>query len=172
MHCLRHDTQTSQESRHFCGSHGGDAEDSSATESNSRCCVDRSVLLCGSRNPRMFTYLLTPWSRVLLEKLTDSQLLKKLTSFYGTRRYINRTHKCPLPASSLSQIDPVHSPTSHFLKNQINIILPFTTGSPKCSPTLRNRRKMCRLNFKLRQPAHRYNVISTRRPPSYKLFIF
>jgi len=35
-----------------------------------------------------FTYLLTPWSRVLLEKLTGSQLVKKFPTFYGTRRFI------------------------------------------------------------------------------------
>jgi hypothetical protein len=33
-------------------------------------------------------YLLTPWSRVLLEKLTGSQLLKKYPAFYGSRRFI------------------------------------------------------------------------------------
>jgi hypothetical protein len=31
---------------------------------------------------------LTPWSRVLLEKLTGSQLVKKFPAFYGTRRFI------------------------------------------------------------------------------------
>ena len=35
----------------------------------------------------MVTYLLTPWSRVILEKLTDSQLVKKFPAFYGTRRF-------------------------------------------------------------------------------------
>jgi hypothetical protein len=34
------------------------------------------------------TYLLTPWSRVLLEKLTGLQLVKKFTAFYGTRKFI------------------------------------------------------------------------------------
>jgi hypothetical protein len=33
-------------------------------------------------------YLLTPWSRALLEKLTDFQLVKKFPAFYGTRRFI------------------------------------------------------------------------------------
>ena len=33
-------------------------------------------------------YLLIPWSRVLLEKLTGSQLVKKFPAFYGTRRFI------------------------------------------------------------------------------------
>jgi len=32
-------------------------------------------------------YLLTPWSIVLLEKLTGSQLVKKFPAFYGTRRF-------------------------------------------------------------------------------------
>ena len=36
--------------------------------------------LCGLR----YTYLLTPWSRVLLAKLTGSQLLEKFPAFYGT----------------------------------------------------------------------------------------
>jgi len=36
----------------------------------------------------LFTYLLTPWRRVLLEKLTGSQLVKKFPAFYGTRRFI------------------------------------------------------------------------------------
>jgi hypothetical protein len=31
-------------------------------------------------------YLLTPWSRVLLEKLTGSQLIEKFPPFYGTRK--------------------------------------------------------------------------------------
>ena len=34
------------------------------------------------------TYLLTPQSRVLLEKVTGSQLVKKLPTFYGTRWFI------------------------------------------------------------------------------------
>ena len=36
----------------------------------------------------LFTYLLTPWCRVLLEKLTGSQLVKKFPAIYGTRRFI------------------------------------------------------------------------------------
>ena len=30
------------------------------------------------------TYILTPWSRDLLEKLISSQLVKKFPTFYGT----------------------------------------------------------------------------------------
>ena len=34
------------------------------------------------------TYLLTPWCRVVLEKLTGLQLVKKFPAFHGTRRSI------------------------------------------------------------------------------------
>jgi hypothetical protein len=36
----------------------------------------------------LLTFLLTPWSKVLLEKLTGSQLDMKFPAFYGTRRFI------------------------------------------------------------------------------------
>ena len=51
------------------------------------------------------TYLLTPWCRVLLEKLTGLQLVKKFPAFHGTRRFITaltsvRTCLYPGPAQS------------------------------------------------------------------------
>jgi hypothetical protein len=33
-------------------------------------------------------YLLTTWSKALLEKLTDFQIVKKFPAFYGTRTFI------------------------------------------------------------------------------------
>jgi len=36
----------------------------------------------------LLTYLLTPQSRVLLEKLPGFQLVKKFPAVYGTRRFI------------------------------------------------------------------------------------
>jgi hypothetical protein len=48
----------------------------------------------------LLTHSLTPWSRVFLEKLTGSQLVKKFTAFYGRRRFITAfTSACHLSLS-------------------------------------------------------------------------
>ena len=48
--------------------------------------------LCGSAavvtNTDPCTYLLTPWSRVLLEKLTGSAASQEIHRIFGTRRFI------------------------------------------------------------------------------------
>ena len=55
------------------------------------------------------TYLLAPLSRVLLENLTGSQLVKKFSAFYGTRSFIT-AFTTARHLSIPSHINPIHEP--------------------------------------------------------------
>ena len=57
------------------------------------------------------TYLLTPWCRVLLEKLTGLQLVKKFPAFHKTRRFI--TALTSVRHLSLSWASPIQSIYTH-----------------------------------------------------------
>ena len=57
------------------------------------------------------TFLLTPWCRVLLEKLTGLQLVKKFPAFHGTRRLITALTR--VRHLSLSWASPIQSIYSH-----------------------------------------------------------
>ena len=82
------------------------------------------------------TYLLTPWCRILLEKLTGLQLVKKLPAFHGTRKFITAlTSVLHLSLSWANPIQSIH--TSHFLEIHPNIIRPSTPRSPQWSPSFR-----------------------------------
>ena len=56
----------------------------------------------------LLTSLLTPWCRVLLEKLTGLQLVKKFPAFHGTRKFITALrsvrHLCLSCASPIQSI--------------------------------------------------------------------
>ena len=72
-------------------------------------------------------YSLTPWSRVLFQKLTGFHLVKKFPAFYGIQRSITTfTSACHVLIQS--QHDPDHTPTIHFLN--IHIILQLCLGLP------------------------------------------
>ena len=88
---------------------------------------------------RPMLYLLTPWCRVLLEKLTGLQLVKRFPAFHGTRRFI--TALTSVRHLSLSWASPIQSiyphPTSWtcilILSTHLRLGLPiclFPTGFP------------------------------------------
>jgi len=55
----------------------------------------------------IYSYLFTPRYRVLLEKLTGLQLVKKFPAFYGSRRFITAFTSFRHP--SLSWASPIQS---------------------------------------------------------------
>ena len=59
----------------------------------------------------LLTYLLTPWCRVLLEKLTGLQLVKKFPTFHGTQKFI--TALTSVRQLSLSWASPIQSTYPH-----------------------------------------------------------
>ena len=74
------------------------------------------------RNISVFdTYLLTPWSRVLLEKLTGCASSQEIHLILWNPKVHYRTQKFPPPLPILSQLHPVPTTPSHFLKIRLNI---------------------------------------------------
>ena len=81
--------------------------------------------------------LLTPWSRVLLEKLTGFAANQEIRRILWNPKVYYRTHKRPPPVPILSQLHPVPTTPFHFLKIHLNIVLPSTSWSPQWPLSIR-----------------------------------
>ena len=84
---------------------------------------------------KWFIHSLTPWCRVLLEKITGLQLVKKFPAFHGTRGSI--TLLTSLRHLSLSWASPIQSIYPHPTSWRSILIHPSTPRSPQWSLSLR-----------------------------------
>ena len=88
----------------------------------------------------LLTYLLTPWCRVLLEKLTGLQLVMKFPAFHGTRRFITALisfrHLSLHRASPIQSLYPHPTSSRSILILSTHLILGLTSGLlPSSFPT-------------------------------------
>ena len=91
-----------------------------------------------SASRELLNYILTPWRRALLEKLTGFQLVKIFPAFYGTRRFITAfTSARHLSLSWASSIQSI-PPTSHFLKIHLTSELHSSGNSCPFAPLPHN----------------------------------
>jgi hypothetical protein len=64
----------------------------------------------------------TPWSRVLLEKLTVYSARKKISCLLHNPKVHYHIHKSPSPVPVLSQMNPTHTLQPYFPKIHFNIL--------------------------------------------------
>ena len=103
------------------------------------------IVICTSSTTTTYllTYLLTPWCKVLLEKLTGLQLVKKFPTFHGTRRFITALKS--VRQMCLFWANPIQSIYQHLtswksiliLTTHLRLVFPsglFPSGFPHQEP--------------------------------------
>ena len=95
---------------------------------------------CYQINHYLLTYLL-PYSMEQIRPWEPNQFSasQEIPRILWKLKFYYCIHNCPPSLPILSQLHIVYTPTSHFLKIHLNIILPSTPGSTKWLWTFRNK---------------------------------
>jgi hypothetical protein len=98
-------------------------------------------------------YWLAPWSRVLLENITDPQPFKTFSAFYGNRRFIavltTARHLFLFLASSIQS-----TPSSYVCNIYFNVILLSTSKPSKWSLSFKINHQSCACTSPLPHTCH------------------
>jgi hypothetical protein len=73
--------------------------------------------------------MLAPWSRVFLENLTGSQVVKKFHTFYGTTRFITTLHLSNISPLCYRWVSPFSQATKALRENRSIALLWFWTSA-------------------------------------------
>ena len=82
--------------------------------------------------PYLLTYLLTPWSRALLEKLTGFAADQEIPRILWNPKVHYCTHKRPLTVPILSQLHPVPTTPSTSSRSILILSSHLRLGLPNC----------------------------------------
>jgi hypothetical protein len=87
---------------------------------------------CSTHDGYLLTYFLTHFMEQSPSlQANRSSTSQEISCILWNLKVHYRIHKCLPPVPTLSQINPVHAPKSHFLNIHLNIILPSMSGSSK-----------------------------------------
>ena len=103
--------------------------------------IKQYLINISNRFTALFTYILTYLLTCSMEQCPwETNRFKagqEIPHILWNPKVHYHIHNCPPPVPILSQINSVHATTPHFLKIQLNIILPSMPGSSKWSLSLR-----------------------------------